>query len=355
MATPNGTSNGTTPAIPVLPNPFTPLAFLPPDIARETAVAGYVLVGTLGVIIWDILNNLVGDYKLLTKHRFGPATLTYFVSRIAALAYVLQSTVFETAPVGNCPKFEKILDAFYPVSVSTTALLFFFRIRAIFNRDKYVVSAFFVLWLCVVAGSLTVAFAVTGINIGPTNYCLNASLQPYAAAGGIVPLVHDTCVFLAISWKLYKNAYVDLNLKTGVRTVLYGEYLPIFSKALLQDGQLYYLVTLCSNLLTVIMVYVDSVPVTYRTMFSVPNIMITNIMAARVYRNTKFGLIRETQLSTTGRSTGDQRAGIPLYNRGMVRPGTSVATGTTVQDFEVHITTDVQHATDSDLKVSGKY
>lgn len=34
-----------------LPNPFTPMAFLPPELAYQTAVTTYIVVGMLGVCI----------------------------------------------------------------------------------------------------------------------------------------------------------------------------------------------------------------------------------------------------------------------------------------------------------------
>lgn len=36
-----------------------------------------------------------------------------------------------------------------------------------------------------------------------------------------------------------------------------------------------------------------------RSMFATPNIALLNIMACRVYRNTKFGLFREEEISTS--------------------------------------------------------
>jgi len=54
-----------------------------------------------------------------------------------------------------------------------------------------------------------------------------------------------------------------------------------------------------TSLLTVIMLYVDAVPVVYRTMFTVPNIVLMNVMACRVFRHTKFGLLRECEISTS--------------------------------------------------------
>ncbi|KDR73162.1 hypothetical protein GALMADRAFT_125223 [Galerina marginata CBS 339.88] len=288
-------------ASPQLPNPFTPMAFLPPDIAFEVTVASYILVGSLGVLIWDILNNLSGDYKLLTKHRVGPPTLAYFLSRIGSLAYVLGSTIFETAHAGNCATFEKVVCALYPVAIPATSLLFFFRVRAVFDSNKYVIAFFAFMWLAVLGGCITVTRGVTGINIGPTDYCLNAALENYVSAAAIIPLVNDTLVFLAISFRLMTNTHIDYNIRSGVKTLVFGEYLPAFSKTLFQDGQVYYLTTVTTNLLTVIMLYVTAVPITYRTMFTVPNITLMNIMACRVFRNTKLGMSREPTISSNSK------------------------------------------------------
>lgn len=80
------------------------------------------------------------------------------------------------------------------------------------------------------------------MEIGPTRYCLSAGLASYTSAAVIIPVVNDTLVFLAISWRLMKNAYVDqTNIKRQVRTMVLGDYMPAFSRGLLKDGQAYYL------------------------------------------------------------------------------------------------------------------
>lgn len=141
----------------------------------------------------------------------------------------------------NCAKFQKILDNTYPIAVPATSLLFFFRLKAVFDRNHYVIGFFAFMWLAVLAGCLTVTQGVTGINIGPTKYCLNASLEDYVSAAAIIPLINDTMVFLAISWRLMTNSHVEYSLKTGLKTFAFGDYLPSFSRTLFQDGQIYYL------------------------------------------------------------------------------------------------------------------
>jgi hypothetical protein len=84
-----------------LPNPFTPLAFLPPDLANRIEVARYLMVATCGVctsssdikdatstdtgfqmFAWDILINIRNDYKMLTKFKIAWPIVTYYCSRL---------------------------------------------------------------------------------------------------------------------------------------------------------------------------------------------------------------------------------------------------------------------------------
>ncbi|KAF9045139.1 hypothetical protein BJ165DRAFT_1602816 [Panaeolus papilionaceus] len=308
-------------AVPQLPNPTTPMALLPPDLAFQVTISSYILVGSCGVLVWDLLDNITSDFRLLTKYRIGPATVIYFISRLGSLAYVLGSTIFETAAIThNCFGFDKVVSGLYPVAIAPTALLFLFRVRAVFDRNNYVIGFFTFMWFAVLAGCIAVTQGVTGANIGPTKYCVNVGLKPYAGAGGIIPVVNDTLVFLAISWRLLMNARVELDLHKGVKTFVFGDYLPAFSKAIFQDGQAYYLTTVTTNLVAVIMFWITAVPPTYRSMFTIPNIALMNIMACRVFRKTKFGIFRETAISTshiisTRVTQGISSNSIPLHLR----------------------------------------
>ena len=146
------------------------------------------------------------------------------------------------APIGNCVRVERVANYLHPLALASTALLFFFRVRAVFNRNKYVVAFFSFMWLAVLAGGLTTIRGVVGVNIGLTNYCMMTNVKPYyLASAGIIPLVNDTLVFLAITWRLMGHAHADNSIGTGFRVFAFGKYMPTLSKALLQDGQVYYL------------------------------------------------------------------------------------------------------------------
>ena len=145
------------------------------------------------------------------------------------------------APTGNCVHFETIDDAFYPISLSCSALLFFFRLRAIYNRDRIVVFCFFILWCGLLACTIFIPAGILGGTIGPTNYCVDEDVPNSAYAAIIAPLVHDTLVFIAISWRLVQNAHIEGDFKLNFQMAMFGKYLPAFSKGLLLDGQRYYL------------------------------------------------------------------------------------------------------------------
>ena len=63
---------------------------------------------------------------------------------------------------------------------------------------------------------------IVGTNIGPTEYCTIASFQPYVSAATLIPLVNDTLVFLAISWRLMRNAHAENSLGTKFRTLAFA-------------------------------------------------------------------------------------------------------------------------------------
>ena len=145
------------------------------------------------------------------------------------------------APVNACYQLEKSLGVLFFLSVTSTYLLFFIRTRAVFDMNPLIVAFFGALWLAVVAACLTVIIGVTGVNIGSTRYCIDGEVKSYVTMATVIPLVNDTCVFLAISFRLFCNSYARPTFKDGLRVLIFGDYLPMFSKAMLHDGQAYYL------------------------------------------------------------------------------------------------------------------
>ncbi|KAJ7683458.1 hypothetical protein B0H17DRAFT_883467, partial [Mycena rosella] len=263
---------------------------LPPALQRQFEVSIYVYAGCTGVFIWDILNNLRSDYVLLFKKHFHVASLAYVVSRIGSLVYVLGATIFSSYPLQACTTAWVAFHVFYPIGVSASAFLFFFRVRAIYGGDRLVTAIFGFLWLAVLASSLTAPFGGTAVKSGDPSECIVTHVDPsHVGASGIILAVHDTLVFFAISYRLVFN-FEEMQQQTWgtqLKMLFSGAHLPAFSKALLEDGQMYYLITVVINVSATLRVYIPRDSVAYRGLLFVPSMTLTSIMACRVYRNTK--------------------------------------------------------------------
>ncbi|KAH9841026.1 uncharacterized protein C8Q71DRAFT_692191, partial [Rhodofomes roseus] len=270
-----------------LPNPMTNLAYLAPSVAVEIEVIRCVLLISTGATIWDVLSSFTEEVQLLFGGKLRLPMVVYWISRLSSVAFVFVSTVYKVTPVGHCNEFEKTVAGLMTIAVSTTSLLFFFRIRAVFHDSKIVVGFYFILWLSVVGGTFPLPFGATGGSIGPTSYCLDTGLKPYASASVIIPLIHDTLVFLAMSYRLLCNTRREVTLRGRLGSLWSRDHLPRFSATLLKGSQHYYLVAVCSNLTLLIMLYSKPLPVVMRTVWSIPNVFLTNSMACRIFRNAR--------------------------------------------------------------------
>ncbi|TEB11311.1 hypothetical protein FA13DRAFT_1886764 [Coprinellus micaceus] len=91
-----------------------------PGPRRRCLIGSYVVVGSLAVILWDILQNLPADLKILTQSRIRLPSIVYLVSRLLSLAHVLWSAVFYVSAVGNCADNLLGLSVLYPLSISAS-------------------------------------------------------------------------------------------------------------------------------------------------------------------------------------------------------------------------------------------
>ncbi|KAF9041375.1 hypothetical protein BJ165DRAFT_1530105 [Panaeolus papilionaceus] len=136
----------------------------------------------------------------------------------------------------DCARFDRAISVVFPIAINATSLLFFLRTRAIYDRDRLVGFFFGFLWLLVAASSVTVPLGITVANIGPTKFCAVKKFEGYVATAAIVPLVYDTLVFIAISWRLMTDFLIvehDIKTLAGVKALVRGDfYFPAFSRSL---------------------------------------------------------------------------------------------------------------------------
>ena len=183
---------------------------------------------TISAVILRLICELSSDFRMLFHNQTSD----------------LSSAILPSSN-SECIILERLVVTFCCAAVVFTSLLFFFRTRAVFNAYPWVVAFFAGLWLAVLGGY--VAFIVEifePMQVDPASnspICIKRGIDPFVAVATIIPLINDTLVFLAISWRLYHNPYDPYTFEGGVRCLIFGDYLPVFSKTLLQDGQAYYL------------------------------------------------------------------------------------------------------------------
>ncbi|KAG2119205.1 hypothetical protein DEU56DRAFT_929797 [Suillus clintonianus] len=273
-----------------LPNPNTPLAYLPPTLANQLEVSRYMYAVTLGAYAWDLAINIGNDYKLLFHYKVNLPTAVYFLSRLFTLSYILTSFIFQVGSVPNCQALQISLGVCMAISQSTTAILFLLRVLAVWHGNKLVCGAFIFLWVAVAVASATVPFGTKGAHIGPTQQCINVQVAGYIESTLIMGLVNDSTILTAISYRILRNCVPEDSFKARMRTFMGGGgSIPQLSKALLRGGQHYYLIAVCGNIVILILLKDPGVPAVYHAMLSVPIFALINAMACIVFRNIKFG------------------------------------------------------------------
>ncbi|KAG2119202.1 hypothetical protein DEU56DRAFT_137488 [Suillus clintonianus] len=278
--------------ITALPNPYTPLAFLPPTLANQLEVSRYMYAVTLGAYAWDLATNIGNDYKLLFHYKVNFPTVVYFLSRIFTLSYILTSFIFQVGSVPNCQALQVAFGVCMALSQSTTAILFLLRVLAVWHGNKLIRGVFIFLWFAVAVASTTIAFGTKGAHIGPTQQCINVQVAGYIESTLIMALINDSTVLTAISYRILRNCVLEDSFKARVRTFVGGGgSIPHLSKALLRGGQHYYLIAVCGNIVILVLLKDPSVPAVYHAMCSVPIFALINAMGCIVFRNIKFGHI----------------------------------------------------------------
>ncbi|KAI0783210.1 hypothetical protein C8Q75DRAFT_469756 [Abortiporus biennis] len=291
-----------------LPNPFTPLAWLPPDIASQVQVVNFVLPAISGAWISDYLNSVYEEYIMLRKHRLGFSDFVYVLSRIVCCSFIAITLLFITGSSTNvnCEKLNEAVGWLGSVLLPLNSILFFFRVKAVFH-DSPIIKAFFaLLWLSTFAG-ISTPFLVQATRLDSTSLCVDRNVAPSSSAAFIIAAVHDTLVYLAISIQLTKmNLPVTLSNSNStsrsrwtprwLQCFISGDGMSQVSKALFMSGQFYYLATIGVNISISIAILIPNTPPFYRAMLTVSDAIFQNAMACRVHRQLKIGRILDAQL-----------------------------------------------------------
>jgi len=146
-------------------------------------------------------------------------------------------------PLKNCGAFHAGVLACYNVLISTTILLSYFRVCAVWGKNRIIIVFFGFLWLCAVAGTLTSITGIKFVGFPGSPYCSVFVGGDYVAAAVFGPTFNHVLVFIAITYGVCMSRTNSQSLFSsgGYRIFIFGDSLPAFSKAILQSSQLCYL------------------------------------------------------------------------------------------------------------------
>jgi len=271
------------------------------DLLSAERAAEYVISSATTILTWDIMIHLPDEVELLFLPRsFRPPTIAYFISRYTMLAYfILQHFAEDLKGQCTAPRAMAISVVGY-VAVITTLLQFLIRAKAIFSDVRFAQWFFTCLWLLAACGiSLLIAGASSGI--------CNSDYSFYVPV--ISVLVHDSCVFVAISYRIYimsmafpKQSLLATNWNAQNRSkmveTLLGKNLPSLSRALLRNGQMYYLISLMSSIATLSLMLDTSLLPPERLLLAPMHVLIINVTAGHVFREVRLGRMQEHEISS---------------------------------------------------------
>lgn len=155
--------------------------------------------------------------------------------------------MFKADPEGTCEIVARIKATLNMFMVPAISLLFFFRVNAVYLHNKFVVALFGILWL-VLLGSFVYDSATIFagyVHVDDERNCSLAGRTSKSwltdALACIVTAVFDTCIYIAISWRLACISMAGRNWKDRIKSFTTGDGMLTLSRVLLRSGQLYYL------------------------------------------------------------------------------------------------------------------
>ncbi|THU81161.1 hypothetical protein K435DRAFT_937775 [Dendrothele bispora CBS 962.96] len=284
-------------------------ALLPEATVREIQVTIYVLFASLGILIWDILWHLVDDYRMVSKGPFGTPIIVYLLwltstFRFSCVGMLVTGLFMGPARIDiNCHIAAVFLETFFVLVVGSTLGLLYLRARAICLDHPLVRSLLLILWLATVGSSSVAFFVVNAIPSPDKELFTCIIILDHFSAGvavAITAIVHDTAVFVAISWKMYKLIYPSRSGNHEAVTFFIPSPTASASlwKCILQDGQIFYLISLFWEVLVTILALMSSIDPYYRFFMLSIHLIIVNSMACHVFRNVRLGRFREEVFSS---------------------------------------------------------
>ncbi|KZP32802.1 hypothetical protein FIBSPDRAFT_943790 [Athelia psychrophila] len=211
--------------------------------AFRTQISSYLFTSSLVMYAYDWLLSISEEVAIVSKGSLTWSIAIYFLSRTSQLVFLLLAIAFKANWV-NCTAVFTGLIITSSVAIASTSFLFFLRVRAVYLQSRTITILFGALW--VVTASVSIGFgalAVHGTKRVPHTAHCTTTIAKYHFIPVTMTFVHDTMVFLAISYRLAAGAVTAGYWRSRVLSIVTGKGLFSLSRSLMKGGQLYYLAT----------------------------------------------------------------------------------------------------------------
>jgi hypothetical protein len=204
--------------------------------------------------------------------------------------------------------FEKASAVLLIVGLMATKSLCTLRTCAVWRWNRFIIAFFTFSWLCVASSTIvTATLSTKSLQVETSSYCTVIIVE-----GRLIPLpliltvVNHTLIVIAITYGVCKNTmHEDLTFRHGIMLML-GKSLPTFSKALLHDSQISYILIAVVSVIALILAenWHDYQPSPFgMTAAMAPYLALVTILTGRVHRNTKLGLYNMVSLQSNDRKS----------------------------------------------------
>ncbi|KZP07001.1 hypothetical protein FIBSPDRAFT_1044721 [Athelia psychrophila] len=245
---------------------------------EESQNTAYASAAIFTVFLLDWVLCMDEEVEIVQRTRLNLPIVIYFLSRTGSLGYIICEALLNTECVPFTLPMEHAKYAFWWISGAATSLLFFFRIRAVYNYSRSMKTLFVVLWISILA-TPTAFMWNPHINCPSNagNSCdrWNPLTLPYYVA----VFCHDTLVFVFVSRQLVYPT--TANGKNSLMSLIRGEGMHVVSKSMLRSGQLYYGATIGILVAAAVTMFLGT---PYSTLLGLIYIALSSGMSCKVFR-----------------------------------------------------------------------
>ncbi|KZP10686.1 hypothetical protein FIBSPDRAFT_962882 [Athelia psychrophila] len=291
---------------------------------QQTQAAHYIAVCALTAVLWDWILSLADEYRIVKRCGASTAVFACFLARSSAVISCVLTLIFSMGIPSHdsCSGIFNGIGTMTAIGSASKAYLFLLRVRAVYGGSKLAT-------VCVVTGGLAVVLTrIVGTSmvhtspLGNTRICgvTNVVLLPVISLW--LNVAYDTFIFVSISVRLISHTTSTTNY--GILWFVRGHGLPRTMRHLLQDGQLYYFVTLIFMLLAAVMAGDIRVGPILQVIFTVPSGVVETILTCKVFRDMILrsldtgltsGAKTSTYTGTYGTSTGERDQSLEMQTR----------------------------------------